>query len=164
MTNPFKTIDHGEFIIRPSTINDADSIINLERLVFDSNLRYGPSLIYALIHTTSPNLALTAVSKTNQIIGFIAGEIDDLDDKIGRIVTIEVHPNSQRNQIGTHLLQQFEKNSHEQYLVKKIQLQVHELNQSAITFYQLNEYKIIKNLRNYYSRGEHAYLMEKKFT
>ena len=164
MKNPLKTVDHGEYIIRPSTIKDADSIINLEQLVFDANLRYGPSLIYALIHTTSPNLALTAVSKNNQIIGFIAGEIDDVDDSIGRIVTIEVHPNSQRNQIGTHLLQQFERNIHDLYHVKKIQLQVHELNQSAITFYQLNEYKKIKNLRNYYSRGEHAYLMEKSFT
>lgn len=162
MKNPFKTVDYGEYSIRQSTLNDADSIINLERLVFDVNLRYGPSLIFALIHTTYPNLALTAISKKKQILGFIAGEIDDLDDSLGRIVTIEVHPETQRNHIGTQLLKHFENNIQE-YGVKTIQLQVHSLNQSAITFYGFHGYKTVKNLRNYYSRGEHAYLMEKSF-
>ncbi|MHA2175296.1 MAG: GNAT family N-acetyltransferase [Candidatus Hodarchaeales archaeon] len=162
MKSSFKTEDHGNFIIRQSTITDTDSIINLERLVFDAKLRYGPSLIYALIHTASPNLALTAVTKSkNQIIGFISGEIDNYNKELARIVTIEVHPNFQRNHVGGKLLHQFEENL-QSYHVKKIELQVHSMNQKAISFYELHGYLKIKELRNYYERHEHAFLMEKE--
>ncbi|PWI48296.1 hypothetical protein CEE45_07520 [Candidatus Heimdallarchaeota archaeon B3_Heim] len=125
-------------------------------------MRYGPSLIVRIINTSSPHLALTAVLKPqNKIVGFIVGEYEDKKELLGRIVTIEVDPRYQQHQIGQRLLQAFEQNFVDHYSVQTLELQVHFENHKAINFYRKHGYTEVKKLKNYYSRKEHAILMQK---
>ena len=163
MVSTQKFEDKIDIGIRISEIEDAKSIYEIEKTVFSSELQYGYPIILALITTSLTHLALTAYVKDNKkIIGFIAGEIDENDDHLGRLITIEVDPELQSHHIGSKLLLQFEKNLKNHYSVQKIELQVHSLNEVALSFYQKHNYQKIKELRNYYARGEHAVLMKKK--
>ena len=163
MVSTQKSEDKIDIGIRISEIEDAKSIYEIEKTVFSSELQYGYPIILALITTSLTHLALTAYVKDSmKIIGFIAGEIDENDDNLGRLITIEVDPELQSHHIGSKLLLQFEKNLKNHYSVQKIELQVHSLNEVALSFYQKHNYQKIKELRNYYARGEHAVLMKKK--
>ena len=163
MASTQKFEDKIDIGIRISEIEDAKSIYEIEKTVFSSELQYGYPIILALITTSLTHLALTAYVKDSmKIIGFIAGEIDENDDNLGRLITIEVDPELQSHHIGSKLLLQFEKNLRNHYSVQKIELQVHSLNEVALSFYQKHNYQKIKELRNYYARGEHAVLMKKK--
>lgn len=149
--------------IRISEIEDAKAIYEIEKTVFSSNLQYGYAIIVGLITTSLTHLALTAYIKdSNQIIGFIAGEVDENNDQVGRLITIEIDPELQSHHIGSKLLLQLEKNLKSHYSVHEIELQVHSLNKVGLSFYQKHNYQKIKELRNYYARGEHAILMMKE--
>ena len=164
MTDTLQGNNEIEVKIRVSELNDVDAINELEKAVFSPKLRYGPSIIVALITTSQPHLTLTAyLKKTNTIIGFIAGECDQSKNSFGRLITIEIDPKYQNRHIGSQLLERIEKNMLEYYSIHKIELQVHSLNQTAITFYSKHGYIKIKELKNYYTRGEHALLMTKSF-
>ena len=148
--------------IRISEIEDAKSIYEIEKTVFSPVLQYGYAIIVGLITTSLTHLALTAyLNDSKQVVGFIAGEIDEINDQLGRLITIEVDPKFQTHHIGTNLLLQFEKNIKTHYSVQKIELQVHSSNKIAISFYEKHNYKIVKKLRNYYARKEDAVLMRK---
>jgi ribosomal protein S18 acetylase RimI-like enzyme len=162
MNNGFQPNCEFDIEIKKSDPKDVEAIIELEKAVFSPKLRYGPSIILALITTSPPHLALTAfLQGTDTTIGFIAGECDQKDGKLGRIITIEIDPEYQHRYIGTQLLQVIENNMKNYYSVSKIELQVHSLNETAINFYIKHGYIKVKELRNYYARGEHALLMMK---
>jgi len=149
--------------IRTSKIGDTDAIFEIEKSVFSQFLQYGYSIILGLITISAPHLALTAyLEDSKQIIGFIAGEVDEKDSGLGRLITIEIDPKFQNHHIGSKLLSKFEENISSHYLVQKIDLQVHSSNKIAISFYEKHNYQKIKELRNYYARREHAILMRKK--
>jgi ribosomal-protein-alanine N-acetyltransferase len=148
--------------IRSSKIEDAEAIFEIEKTVFSSKLQYGYSIIVGIITTSLPHLALTAYLKANEkIIGFIAGELDENNDDLGRLITIEVDSNLQSHHIGSKLLLKFEENLKNYYSVQEVDLQVHSLNKVGISFYEKRNYQKIKELRNYYARREHAILMKK---
>ncbi|MHA1978035.1 MAG: GNAT family N-acetyltransferase [Candidatus Hodarchaeales archaeon] len=148
--------------IRQSKISDVEEINELERKLFSSKMRYGPSLILAIINTSLPHLALTAELKPqNNVIGFIAGEIEESFALLGRIITIEVDLKFQHQLIGELLLSAFEQNIKSHYSVQTLELQVHFENHKAINFYRKHGFREIKKLKNYYSRKEHAILMQK---
>jgi ribosomal-protein-alanine N-acetyltransferase len=164
MTSTHEYDDEIDIGIRTSKIEDAKAIFDIEKDVFSQNLQYGYSIILGLITISQPHLALTAYLKeSNKIIGFIAGEIDENDNGLGRLITIEVDSSLQSHHIGSKLLLKFEENMVQNYLIKEIDLQVHSLNKTAISFYEKHNYQKIKELRNYYARREHAILMMKKF-
>jgi len=146
--------------IRRSALKDVDRFNEIETACFPSKYRYGPSILLSLITTTIENMALTA-QLNDSIVGFIIGEIDSTNDKLGRIITIQVDPLFQRKSIGHHLLTSIEK----QFMicgVDSIELHVHFQNESAISFYQKHGYDVLKQLKNYYSRKEHALLIQKR--
>ncbi|MCK4848576.1 MAG: GNAT family N-acetyltransferase [Candidatus Heimdallarchaeota archaeon] len=150
--------------IRASIIEDAEAILEIEKTVFSSKLQYGYSIILGLISTSLPHLTLTAyLKKSKKIIGFISGEVDDKDNGLGRLITIEIDTKLQSYHIGSKLLLKFEDNIVHHYSVQEIDLQVHSLNKAAISFYEKHNYQKIKELRNYYARREHAFLMKKRF-
>ncbi len=157
MNDPTFAID-----IRQSKISDVDAINELEKQVFSSKMRYGPSLIMAIINTSLPHLAQTAILKDqNTIVGFIAGEIDSRNPLLGRIITIEVDPKLQHHKIGKQLLLSFERKISDHYSVENLELQVHYENHKAIRFYKKHGFSEVKKLKNYYARKEHAILMHK---
>ena len=109
--------------IRASDPRDVEAINELEKAVFSPKLRYGPSIILGLITTASPHLALTAFIKgTDIIIGFIAGECDQANSTLGRIITIEINPQFQHRHIGSQLLEKIETSMIEHYSINKIGL------------------------------------------
>lgn len=151
------------FQIRPSLIEDVDRFNEIEIACFSARFRYGPSTLVGLISTSQENTALTAVIEDN-VVGFIIGEIDNNNELLGRITTIQVDPNFQRKRIGSSLLISLESQFITTYQLNSVELQVHYQNVSAISFYRFHGYYVMKELRNYYSRKEHALLMKKKLT
>ncbi|MFX0182628.1 MAG: GNAT family N-acetyltransferase [Candidatus Hodarchaeota archaeon] len=145
--------------IRRSTLKDVDRFNEIETACFPSKYRYGPSILLSLITTTIENMALTA-QLNDSIVGFTIGEIDSTNRKLGRIITIQVDPPFQRKNIGHHLLTSIEK-QFMIYGVDSIELHVHFQNELAISFYKRHGYEFKKQLKNYYSRQEHAILMHK---
>ena len=60
MTAGFQNNHEFDVEIRKSDPKDVEAVIELEKAVFSPKLQYGPSIILALITTSSPHLALTA--------------------------------------------------------------------------------------------------------
>lgn len=145
--------------IRASVLEDIDRFNEIETACFPSNFRYGPSILLSLIKTSLENMALTAQFKES-IVGFIIGEIDYIHEKLGRIITIQVDPPFQRKNIGHRLLTSIEK-QFTIYGVDSIELHVHYQNEKAISFYKNHGYEYKMHLKDYYSRKEHALLMQK---
>lgn len=143
-------------------LEDADRFNEIERACFPRNLRYGPSILVALLTMTSNYTVLAAqLFEQSKIIAFAVGEQDDNDLTLGRIITILVDPDYQGRKIGGKLLVELEKKLRKDYNVEKFELQVHFKNENGIKFYEKQGYKIKKRLRNYYDRKQHAFLMEK---
>ncbi|MFX0172535.1 MAG: GNAT family N-acetyltransferase [Candidatus Hodarchaeota archaeon] len=146
--------------IRPSVVKDIDKFNEIETACFSLKYRYGPSILLSLIETAMENMALTA-QYNDSIVGFIIGEIDYEQGKLGRIITIQVDPLFQRKSIGHQLLSSIEN----QFIIcgaDSIELHVHFQNETAISFYKNHGYECKKQLKDYYSRQEHALLMQKK--
>jgi ribosomal protein S18 acetylase RimI-like enzyme len=145
--------------IRPSVLEDINRFNEIESACFPSEYRYGSSILLSLIETAMENMALTA-QFNDSIVGFIIGEIDYEQGKLGRIITIQVDPLFQRKSIGHQLLSFIEKQFFI-YGANSIELHVHFLNEKAISFYKNHGYECKKQLKDYYSRQEHAILMQK---
>ncbi|UCE14833.1 MAG: GNAT family N-acetyltransferase [Candidatus Heimdallarchaeota archaeon] len=151
--------------VRLATREDAKRLNEIEEACIPKKLRYGPSILASLLSMTSNYITLAvelAEGKKAKIIGFAMGEQDDDKKSLGRIVTIQIDPFYQHRQLGSRLLAELETRLQNSYNINTIELQVHYQNEEAINFYQKHAYKIKKQLRNYYVRGEHAFLMEKK--
>jgi ribosomal-protein-alanine N-acetyltransferase len=99
------------------------------------------------------------IAKMNdQIVGYVIGVIEK---NIGTIVSIAVKKDYRRKGIGKKLLDYII----EYFKLKNISiinLQVRIDNYEAISFYENNGFKKVKILKNYYSNGCDAFLMEKK--
>jgi ribosomal-protein-alanine N-acetyltransferase len=99
------------------------------------------------------------IAKMNdQIVGYVIGVTEK---NIGTIVSIAVKKDYRRKGIGKKLLDYII----EYFKLKNISiinLQVRIDNYEAISFYENNGFKKVKILKNYYSNGCDAFLMEKK--
>jgi ribosomal-protein-alanine N-acetyltransferase len=99
------------------------------------------------------------IAKMNdQIVGYIVG-VTEKD--IGTIDSIAVKKDYRRKSIGKKLLDSII----EYFKLKNISiinLQVRIDNYEAISFYEKNGFKKVKVLKNYYSDGCDAFLMEKR--
>lgn len=151
-----------EIRIKIGSIEDAERLDEIEKACFPSELRYGPSILVAIL-TMQPNFTVLTVQlvESLKIIGFAVGEHDEDDETLSRIITIQIDPPYQRRQIGGKLLTELELKLDNEHKVHKYELQVHYKNEKAINFYKKQGYKIKKKLQNYYKRKEHAFLMEK---
>ncbi|MEM2633527.1 MAG: ribosomal protein S18-alanine N-acetyltransferase, partial [Nitrososphaerota archaeon] len=99
------------------------------------------------------------IAKINDhIVGYIIGIIEK---NIGTIVSIAVKKDYRKKGIGKKLLDsiiEYFKSRN----VSLVNLQVRIDNYEAISFYEKNGFKKVKVLKNYYSDGCDAFLMEKK--
>lgn len=116
-----------------------------------------PFPIFLSYLISKPNGFLIA-KINNQIVGYIIGITKK---NIGTIVSIAVKKDYRKKGIGKKLL-----DSIIEYFKSKnvslINLQVRIDNYEAISFYEKNGFKKVKVLKNYYSDGCDAFLMEKK--
>ncbi|MBY0414456.1 MAG: hypothetical protein K2Q18_09835, partial [Bdellovibrionales bacterium] len=95
-------------VIERATVGDVDEIITLYRLVYGKKypISYGtdPDLLKKAITTAETHLVLVAKDLDKRVItGALITEID-IENKIGKLVGLVVHPTFQKNKIGNYLV------------------------------------------------------------
>jgi N-acetylglutamate synthase-like GNAT family acetyltransferase len=95
-------------VIERATVGDVDEIINLYRQVYGKKypISYGTDadLLARSITNEKTHLVLVARDLAKKVItGALITEID-LENKIGKLLGLVVHPTFQKNKIGNHLV------------------------------------------------------------
>ncbi|MEM3407538.1 MAG: ribosomal protein S18-alanine N-acetyltransferase [Nitrososphaerota archaeon] len=143
-----------EIKIHKCSFKDLRKVYEIELESFDHPYPF-PIFVGYLIKYSNGFL----IAKINdQIVGYVIGIAEK---NVGTIVSIAVKKDYRRKGIGKKLL-----NSIIEYFksrsVSLINLQVRIDNYEAISFYEKNGFKKVRILKNYYSDGCDAFLMEKK--
>ncbi|WP_455143549.1 GNAT family N-acetyltransferase [Candidatus Hodarchaeum mangrovi] len=152
---------HKEVVIRKSIMEDIDRFIEIEKKCFSPKFRYEYSILFSLLYMY-PKFITYSACLNEKVIGYISGELDEIDQSIFKIVTIAVEPEFQRKNIATQLLQTLIETIKKTYKISRVELHVYSKNQPAIDFYSSHGFKIQKEIKNYYFRRAHALLMGKE--
>jgi len=120
--------------------------------------RYNPSL-FNYFYETYPQGFIVAET-AHKIIGFIVGV--KTNHKKAKILMLSVSEIHRKQNIGSKLLIEFLKTISNEN-IKSVELEVRIDNKRAINFYQKHDFKIKKELKNFYQNGENAYTMVKGF-
>ena len=152
---------HKELVIRKSMMEDIDRFIEIEKKCFSPKFRYEYSILFSLLYMYPKYISYSA-SLDETVVGYISAEFDENDPAILRIVTIAVDPEVQRKNVGTKLFQTLIETSKDTYKISRAELHVYSKNQPAIDFYKAQGFEIKKEIKNYYFRRAHAFLMGKK--
>ena len=115
-------------------------------------------LLDMLAVLTLPNTVRLKGVRDGRVIAFIAAELRRLKNEAW-IATLCVHPELQRNGIGTALLEA----CHARLDIPRIRLTVRASNQAAMHLYQNFGYSQVDTWKRYYKGGEDAAVMEKVF-
>ncbi len=141
-------------MIRPGTIHDMTSILQIEQAVFPSPWT-DKHFLYEL--KENPYAYVMVAEMNNIVIGFIDFWITFQQAQINNLA---VHPQLQRKKIGSTLLQ----DALQRIKIagcKTVTLEVRVSNRAAQTLYLRDGFKIILTKKGYYDNGEDAFLMEK---
>ena len=106
--------------------------------------------------TVSPKMIRLKAVANDQLVGFVAGEING-EESTGWIVTLGAHPRMQGRGIGTALLLAAERAMNS----KRVRLTVRRSNARAVALYERCGYKWVNTYRRYYHDGEDGLVMEK---
>ncbi len=142
-------------IIINASEEDLDQIYKIELESFDNPYPY--SLLKAYLYL-SPNLYIIARDDDNSILGYAIGIVQNRYR--GHVVSIAVRKDSRKKGTGTQLLLELENRFRKEGCVYSY-LEVHYKNEPAISLYRKLGYYIVALKRNYYRRGEHAFIMVK---
>lgn len=105
--------------------------------------------------------AFTLIAADHQeIAGFVIAESDK--SGVGHILTIDVHPSSQRAQVGSKLLHAAEERLLREGC-KAVLLETAVDNASALAFYKRHHYSILETIPRYYLDSIDALVMGKRF-
>jgi len=136
---------------RDFTAKDIDSVLTLERLVYDSpwsQAKFTDSL-------NNPKTLASLLMIDEQVLGyFVATHSPDSID----LLNICIHPKHQHQGLGTQLFA---------YLTQQLQtlnlntifIEVRASNKSALLFYQKLGFNLIDSRKKYYSNGEDAKIL-----
>jgi ribosomal-protein-alanine N-acetyltransferase len=141
-------------IIRPATVNDMKSMLQIEQAVFPS-----PWTDKHFLYELKENpYAFVMVAEVNQIV---VGYVDFwITFQQAQINNLAVHPQLQRKKIGTTLLQDALQRI-QSAGCDRITLEVSVSNVAAQRLYRRDGFKMILTKKGYYDNGEDAFLMEK---
>jgi ribosomal-protein-alanine N-acetyltransferase len=141
-------------IIRPATVNDMKSMLQIEQAVFPS-----PWTDKHFLYELKENpYAFVMVAEVNQIV---VGYVDFwITFQQAQINNLAVHPQLQRKKIGTTLLQDALQRI-QSAGCDRITLEVRVSNVAAQRLYRRDGFKMILTKKGYYDNGEDAFLMEK---
>lgn len=134
---------------------DLNQIYAIELQSFDNPYPY--SLLKAYLYL-SPELYIVAKDNDDTILGYAIGIIQN--NIRGHVVSIAVKRDARKQGIGTLLLKELEDRFKKERCVYSY-LEVHYKNEPAISLYRKMGYYIVLLKKNYYKRGEHAYVMVK---
>jgi ribosomal protein S18 acetylase RimI-like enzyme len=148
--------------IRKLATSDINDMMRLEEKCFPEKFRFNESILSSLVIRAEKNTSFAAVL-SGRFVGFILGRLANENIRFAEILTIQVEPSLHRKYIGRRLLRYFETQLKRSYEVNSIVLQVYYRNKGAICFYGANGFLTKNKIRNYYGRGDHAFVMQKNF-
>ena len=128
----------------------------MDRLCFPEGIAYTPEDI-ALALLQRGAFAFVAEAEERAVAFVLAYQKKPL---IGHIVTLDVHPDFQRQSIGYHLMERAEQRLRDRGAARII-LEVGVANDTALRFYEKRGFLRQRRLPHYYADRSDAYLMEK---
>ncbi|MCS5586466.1 MAG: ribosomal protein S18-alanine N-acetyltransferase, partial [Gammaproteobacteria bacterium] len=136
------------------TSSDINNVLTIERLAYDSpwsQAKFSDSL-------NNPKTLASLLTVDKQVLGyFVAMHSPDSAD----LLNICIHPDYQQQGLGaqlfSHLKQQLQALS-----INAIFIEVRASNETAFSFYQKLDFKVIDNRKKYYSNGEDAKILRLK--
>lgn len=151
-------IDPPPISIRDYRPADFESICAIDRLCFSESIAYTPAeMAFGLAQTGA--VAFVA-EQGGRIVGFVLASLGRRS--LGHIITIDILPEHRSKGLGKRLMQLAE-----EALIRsgatRIMLEVDVHNDAGLRFYGALGYSEVRLLRNYYSNGSDAHLMEKLF-
>ncbi len=140
--------------IRRASIEDLDSIVEIERLCFPEEVLFTRGLLAFLLR----NAVTLVACEDDTIVGFVIGY---LSGRTGVVYTLDVQPAHRRKGVGRALL-----NAIERYLVtlgaRQLRLEAATSNKEALSLYRKAGYVEGELLENYYGHGKDALRLWKK--
>jgi [ribosomal protein S18]-alanine N-acetyltransferase len=148
-----------KFSLRDFVPDDFETLWKLDQVCFTRGIAYSKP---ELAHYLKQPRAFTIVAEAEgKIQGFIVIGRDL--KQTGRIITIDVHPGSQRTGLGTSLMNAAEERLLE-LKAQRIILEVAVDNLPALAFYKRHGYAVVKTIPRYYMGSLDALRMEKKIS
>lgn len=152
------------FVLRKSTVEDLEAIMNINLVSLPENYS---SFFFADVYAHFPNTFIVA-DVDGKIVGYIMCRIESGFSnfhltKKGHVISLAVLPEYRSKGVGHAILNEAMKAMAFSYGAKECFLEVRVSNTAAINLYKKMGLRIEKTLRDYYSDGESAYVMSKKF-
>lgn len=138
-------------------INDLEQINTLEKNTFNDD-SFSKDTIEQLIHNHAFFYKIVNIHK--KIGGFII--VLEEERFTLNIINFLIKEDYRKMGLGSYLLSHVLIEIDKQQLFKRIILNVRTTNMSAINLYKKYNFRIIKEINNYYHKGDNAFLMELK--
>ena len=143
-------------IIRPYKPSDFDRLYEIDHAAFSDDIAYSH---IELQHYVRARKSRTLVAEdSGEVMGFVIGWSERR--RLGHIITIDVVPHHQRQQIGTRLLSEIEAWLWEQG-AEAIYLETPVDDAGARSFYEKHGYFIFDRIEGYYNGTLDAFVMIK---
>ena len=146
----------GASRIREFREGDFNRLWTIDQACFDRDLAYSQAELR--FYMRLPGAFTLVVDADEDIVGFVVARA--MRNRVGHIITIDVLADARRSGTGSLLLQAAE-DSLLQADCHNVTLETAVDNVGAITFYQRHHYSIVRTLRDYYSNGLDALVMQK---
>ena len=146
--------------IRPFNSSDFDKLYTIDQKAFPPGIAYSYIELQYYVQNCNCKTIIAAeeTDAEETIVGFVIGIWEP--PELGHIITIEVIPHRQRQDIGTILLKHIESWFREKgaaaiYLESSVE------DHSAISFYEKHEYFRLERLEGYYAEECDAFVLMK---
>lgn len=146
-----------ELSIHTATIQDLDSVMEVETLCFGADAFNKRQLAYLITESRGP---FYVAKENDRVVGYTCMLVNWRSGCL-RIYSLAVHPERQGRGIAQQLL-----NKAFEYQLEKacpaVSLEVNVNNKPAISLYEKNGFKIISSREGYYTDGSSAFRMQRK--
>jgi ribosomal protein S18 acetylase RimI-like enzyme len=143
--------------IKKVNLDDLDKIMKMEKQTFKSD-SFSKEFMKQLILQSTLFLKLIKKHDKQKILGFIIIIQDDLNRL--NIINFLINKKNQNKGYGSYLLTKTLEIVRQINGIKKIVLNVKTKNETAIKLYEEFNFRIVREIENYYRNQENAYLME----
>lgn len=148
-------MENQVILIREAQLSDIKSVLEIERLCFDSG-RFSKRDFVSLI--TKTRGAFYIAKQNEETIAYVSLIVNILANHL-RIHSIAVHPEARRRNIGQMLMQKTLEFAQQNKLTT-IKLEVKATNEPAIRLYEKNGFEKAYLIPNHYRDGMDVYVMK----